>query len=47
MYEVLSSFKHNPTQNCNNNSSFLKNPQIFQKLQNLGFKTWNAWRMRD
>ena len=47
MYEVLSSFKHNPTQNCNNNSSILENPKIFQKPQNLGFKTWNAWRLRD
>ena len=25
----------------------MKNPKIFQKPQNLGFKTWNAWRMRD
>ena len=25
-------------------SSILKNPKIFQKPQNLGFKTWNAWK---
>ena len=30
------------TQNFNNISSILKNPKIFQKPQNLGFKTWNA-----
>ena len=29
-----------------NNSSILKNPKKFQKPQNLGFKTWNAWIMR-
>ena len=30
-------------------SSILKNPKIFQKPQNLGFKTWNAckWEKRD
>ena len=42
MYEVLRSCKQNPSQNFNNNSSILKNPKIFQKPQNLGFKTWNA-----
>ena len=25
----------------------MKNPKIFQKPQNLGFKTWNAWIMGD
>ena len=25
----------------------MKIPKIFQKPQNLGFETWNAWRMRD
>ena len=43
MYEILNSFKWKPSQNFNNNSSILKNPKIFQKPQNLGFKTWNAW----
>ena len=38
MHEVLRSCKQNPSQNFNNNSSILKNPKIFQKPQNLGFK---------
>ena len=37
----------NPSQNFNNNLSILENPKNFQKPQNLSFKTWNAWRMRD
>ena len=40
MCEILNSFKQNPSQNFNNNSPILKNPKIFQKPQNLGFKTW-------
>ena len=44
MYEVLRSCKQNPSQNFNNNSSILKNPKIFQKPQNLGFREWNAWK---
>ena len=47
MYEILTHLSENPSQNFNNNSSILKNPKIFQKPQYLGFKTWNAWRMRD
>ena len=43
MYEILTHLSENPSQNFNNNSSILKNPKIFQKPQNLGFKTWNAW----
>ena len=47
MYKVLNSLSENPSQNYKNNSSILKNPKIFQKPQNLSFKTWNAWKMRD
>ena len=46
MHEVLRSCKQNPSQNFNNNSSILKNLKIFQKPQNLGFKTWNACKWR-
>ena len=50
MHEILNSFKQkNPSQNFKKNSSTLKNPKNFQKLQNLGFKTWNAckWEKRN
>ena len=46
MHEVLRLCKQNPSQNFNNNSSILKNRKIFQKPQNLGFKTWNACKWR-
>ena len=46
MHEVLRSCKQNPSQIFNNNSSILKNPKSFQKPQNLGFKTWNAYKWR-
>ena len=32
MYEILNSFKQQLI------------PKFFQKPQNLGFKTWNAWK---
>ena len=44
MYEILNSFKQKPSQNFNKNSLILKSPKNFQKPQNLGFKTWNAWK---
>ena len=45
MHEILNSFKQkNPSQNFKKNSSILKNTKNFQKLQNLGFKTWNTWK---
>ena len=50
MHEILNSFKQkNPSQNFKKNSSTLKNPKNFQKLQNLGFKTWNAckWEIQS
>ena len=37
----------NPSQNFNNNSLILKNPKIFQRPQNVVFKSWNAWKMRE
>ena len=42
MYEILNSFKQKPIPKLQQNSSILKSPKIFQKPQNLGFKTWNA-----
>ena len=41
MHEILNSFKwkHIP--------KFQQELINFEKPQNLGFKTWNAWRMRD
>ena len=49
MHEILNSCKEKPNPNFNKNSSILKNPKIFQKPQNLGFKTWNAckWEIRN
>ena len=38
MYEVLNTFKWNPTQNFNEISSILKNPKNFQKTPNLRFQ---------
>ena len=43
MYEVLSSFKHNPTQNCNNNSSILKNPKTYVSKQ----EKHEEWEIRS
>ena len=47
MYEILNLCKEKPIPNFNKNSSILKNPKIFQKPQNLGFKTWKCMKMRD
>ena len=46
MYEILNTFKWKPNPKFNEISSILKNPKNFQKLQILGFKTWNAWMRR-
>ena len=44
MYEVLSSFKHNPTQNCNNNSSILKKPQNVSKTPKPTFQNMKCMK---
>ena len=41
MHEILNSFKWKPI------PKFQQLLINFEKPQNLGFKTWNAWRMRD
>ena len=50
MHEVfnIKIFKTHP-KNCIKTSLILKNPKIFQKPENLGFKTWNAckWEIRN
>ena len=47
MYEVLNTFKWKPIPKFQWKPSILKNPKIFQKPQNLGFKSWNAWMRKD
>ena len=47
MYEILNSFKWKPIPKFQQKLINFEKPQNFQKPQNLGFKTWNAWRMRD
>ena len=44
MYEFLSSFKHNPTQNCNNNSSILKNPKKISKTPEPRFQNMKCMK---
>ena len=44
MYEVLSSFKHNPTQNCNNNSSIFQKPHNFSKTPQPSFQNMKCMK---
>ena len=46
MYEILNSCKEKLIPNFNKNSSILKNSKIFQKPQNLGFKTWKCMKLK-
>ena len=46
MHEIFKIKSSKLTQNFNNISSILKNPKIYQKPQNLSFKTWNACKWR-
>ena len=47
--KFLRSNLQNPSQKFYKNLNNFENPKIFQKSQNLGFKTWNAlkWGIRD
>ena len=47
MHEVLSSFKWKYIPKFQQLINFEKPQIFFQKPQNLGFNTWNAWKMRD
>ena len=48
MYEVLNTFKWKPIPKFQwKLINFEKLPKNFQKPQNLGFKTWNAWMRKD
>ena len=40
MYEILNSFKQKPIPKFQQKLINFEKPQIFQKPQNLGFKTW-------
>ena len=50
MYEVLNTFKWKPNPKFQWNLINFEKPQKFQKKKNpqiLGFKTWNAWLIKD
>ena len=49
MYEILNSFTQKPILKFQQKLINFENPKIFQKPQNVGFKTWNAckWEKRD
>ena len=49
MYEILNLFKQQPIPKSQQKLINFENPKIFQKPQNLGFKTWDAckWEKID
>ena len=49
MYEILNSFKQKSIPKFQQKLINFENPKIFQKPQNLGFKTWNAckWEKKN
>ena len=47
MYEVLNTFKWKTIPKFQWKLINFEKPQNFQKPENLGFKSWNAWMRKD